>query len=166
MLIRDATHADLPGILAIYNDVIATSTAVYALEPVSLADRTQWLAARQAQGFPVFVAVAGDDVLGFASYGEWRGAWAGYKFTVEHSVHVKAGLRGTGIGRQLMQRLILAAQAAGLHVMIGGIDADNTASIRFHEKLGFKSVAHFHEVGFKFNRWLDLVFMQRLIEGR
>lgn len=165
MIIRTAMAQDLPGILAIYNDVIATSTAVYALAPVSLVDRAQWLAAKQAQGFPVFVAVEGDDVLGFAAYGEWRGAVAGYKFTVEHSVHVKAGLRRTGIGRQMMQRLIETAQAAGLHVMIGGIDADNTASIRFHEKLGFKPVAHFHEVGFKFDRWLDLVFMQRLIEG-
>ena len=165
MIIRDAMAQDLPGILAIYNDVIATSTAVYAAAPVSLEDRAQWLAARQAQGFPVLVAADGDAVQGFASYGEWRFSGAGYKFTVEHTVHVKAGLRGTGIGRQLMQRLIDAAQTAGLHVMIGAIDADNAASIRFHEKLGFKSVAHFHEVGFKFNRWLDLVFMQRLIEA-
>lgn len=164
MIIRDATAQDLPGILAIYNDVIATSTAVYALAPVNLADRAAWLEAKQAQGFPVFVAIGGDDVLGFASYGEWRGAWAGYRYTVEHSVHVDASHRGTGIGRQLMLRLIDAAQAAGKHVIIGAIDADNAASIRFHERLGFKSVAHFHEVGFKFNRWLDLVFMQRFIE--
>ncbi len=164
MIIRDAMAQDLPGILAIYNELIATSTAVWTLEPVSLEDRAQWMAARQAQGFAVFVAVEGDDVLGFATYGEWRGA-RGYKFTVEHSVHVKAGLRRTGIGQQLMQRLIETAQAAGLHVMIGGIDADNTASIRFHEKLGFKSVAHFQQVGFKFDRWLDLVFMQLFLEG-
>ena len=103
-------------------------------------------------------------MLGFASYGEWRVSGRGYKFTVEHSVHIKAASRGTGIGRQLIQRLIDTAQAAGLHVMIGGIDADNTASIRFHERLGFTSVAHFHEVGFKFDRWLDLVFMQRVLE--
>ncbi|MDO9461228.1 MAG: N-acetyltransferase family protein [Alphaproteobacteria bacterium] len=163
MRIRDATHSDLPQMLAIFNDVIATSTAVYALAPVSLEDRTQWMQARQAQGFPILAAVDGDDLLGFASYGEWRGAWGGYKFTVEHSVHVKAGLRGTGIGRQLMEHLILAAHTAGLHVMIGAIDADNAASIRFHERLGFTAVAHFHEVGFKFNRWLDVVFMQRVI---
>ena len=164
MIIRDATQADLPGILAIYNDVIATSTAVYALEPVTLDERAQWLAARQAQGFPVLAAIEGEAVLGFASYGEWRGAWAGYRYTVEHSVHVGASHRGTGIGRQLMLRLIDAAQAAGKHVMIGAIDADNAASIRFHESLGFKSVAHFHQVGHKFDRWLNLVFMQRFIE--
>ncbi|MSP41758.1 MAG: N-acetyltransferase family protein [Alphaproteobacteria bacterium] len=166
MIIRDATQADLLGILSIYNEVIINTTAVYAHDQVTLADRTSWLEGHQSQGFPVFVAVEGDEVLGFASYGEWRHSGAGYKLTVEHSVHVKAGLRATGIGRQLMQRLILAAQTAGLRVMIGAIDAANDASIKFHEQLGFKSVAHFHEVGFKFNRWLDLVFMQRIIEGR
>lgn len=165
MLIRDATHADLPGILAIYNEVIATSTAVYAFEPVTLEDRAAWLAARQARQFPVLVAMEADEVLGFASYGDWRGAWAGYKYTVEHSVHIRDGLRGKGIGRQLMQQLINEARQAGLHVMIGGVDADNKASIKFHERLGFAPVAHFNEVGFKFDRWLDLVFMQRLIEG-
>ncbi len=165
MIIRDATPGDLPGILAIYNEVIATSTAVYALAPVTLEDRAQWLKAREKQGFPVLVAVDADEVLGFASYGEWRGAWAGYRYTVEHSVHIAAAHRGTGIGRQLMLRLIDTAQTTGLHVMIGGIDAENAASIKFHEQLGFEAVAHFHEVGFKFNRWLDLVFMQRLLKS-
>ncbi|MCK9993351.1 MAG: L-amino acid N-acyltransferase [Alphaproteobacteria bacterium] len=163
MLIRDATHADLPGILAIYNEVIATSTAVYAFEPVTLEDRAAWLEARQARQFPVLVAMEADEVLGFASYGDWRGAWAGYKYTVEHSVHIRDGLRGKGIGRQLMQQLINEARQAGLHVMIGGVDADNKASIKFHERLGFAPVAHFNEVGFKFGRWLDLVFMQLLL---
>ena len=165
MILRDATAGDLPGILAIYNEVIVNSTAIYALAPVTLADRAQWLAARQAQNFPVLVAVDADEVLGFASYGEWRGAWAGYKYTVEHSVHIAASHRGTGIGRQLMLRLIDAAQTAGLHVMIGGIDADNVASIKFHERLGFAPVAHFRQVGFKFDRWLDLVFVQRILKS-
>lgn len=163
VIIRDATQSDLPGVLAIYNDVIATSTAVYSYDAVTLEDREAWLEARRSQGFAVLVAVKGDEVLGFASFGEWRGAWPGYTFTVEHSVHVMAGQRGAGIGTQLMRRLILAAQAAGKHVMIGAIDADNEASIRFHERLGFKAVAHFNQVGFKFDRWLDLVFVQKFI---
>lgn len=164
MIIRDAIHTDLPGILAIYNEVIANSTAVYAFEPVNLADRAAWLENRQAKGFPVLVAAEGDDVLGFASYGEWRGAWPGYKYTVEHSVHIKAGRRGAGIGRQLMQYLIHKAQSAKLHVMLGAIDAENAASIQFHERLGFTAVAHFHQTGHKFSRWLDLVFMQLTLD--
>lgn len=164
MILRDAIHTDLPAILAIYNEVITNSTAVYAFEPVNLADRAAWLENRQAKGFPVLVAADGDDVLGFASYGEWRGAWPGYKYTVEHSVHVKSGKRGTGIGRQLMQRLILSAQSAGMHVMLGAIDAENAASIQFHERLGFTAVAHFHQTGHKFGRWLDLVFMQLILD--
>ena len=139
MIIRDATHTDLPGILAIYNEVIVNSTAIYALGPVTLEDRAAWLEARQARQYPVLVAMEGDEVLGFASYGDWRGAWAGYKFTVEHSVHVRDGRRGSGIGRRLMLQLINEAQQAGLHVMIGGIDAENGASIKFHESLGFIS---------------------------
>ena len=162
MIIRDASQGDLPGILAIYNEVIVNSTAVYALEPVSLENRAQWMAARKAQGFPVLAAVEGSQVLGFASYGEWRSV-AGYKFTVEHSVHIAAGHRGSGIGRHLMERLIARAERAGLHVMIGAIDADNAASLRFHERLGFARVAHFRETGYKFGRWLDLVFMQRFL---
>jgi L-amino acid N-acyltransferase len=165
MIIRDAVHADLPGILDIYNEVVATSTAIYALEPVTLEERAAWLEARQARQFPVLVAMEADEVLGFASYGDWRGAWAGYKFTVEHSVHIHAAHRGTGVGRQLMLRLIDAARAAGKHVMIGAIDASNAASIKFHESLGFVPVAHFREVGYKFGRWLDLVFLQRIIKS-
>jgi phosphinothricin acetyltransferase len=164
MLLRDATEADLPAILAIYNDVIAISTAVYALEPATLADRHAWFEARRAQGFPVLVAEAGADVLGFSSFAEWRGAWPGYRYTVEHSVHVRADRRGQGLGRRLVEALFPHAAQMGKHVMIGGIDAANEASIRFHERLGFEKVAHFREVGHKFGRWLDLVFMQRMLD--
>lgn len=164
MQIRDAVPADLPQILAIYNEIIVTSTAVYSERPVDLAERQAWLAARQGQGFPVLVAAAAGAVLGFASFGEWRGAWSGYRHTVEHSVHIGAGHRGTGLGRQLVQALFPRARVLGMHVMIGSIDAANDASIRFHERLGFEQVAHFREVGRKFDRWLDLVFMQRFLE--
>jgi L-amino acid N-acyltransferase YncA len=162
--VRAASEADLAGILAIYNDVIATSTAVYTSEPATLAKRGAWFAARRAQGFPVLVAVAGSEVLGFASFGEWRGAWPGYRYTVEHSVHVRGDVRGRGIGRALLEALFPAALALGKHVMIGGIDAANHASIRFHARLGFERVACFREVGHKFGRWLDLIFMQRFLD--
>ena len=163
--VRAAREGDLAGILAIYNDVIAASTAVYTSEPATLDERRAWFGARCAQGFPVLVAVERDDVLGFASFGEWRGAWPGYRYTVEHSVHVRADVRGQGVGRALVEALFPAALALGKHVMIGGIDAANEASIRFHGRLGFERVASFREVGHKFGRWLDLIFMQRFLDA-
>jgi phosphinothricin acetyltransferase len=163
--VRVATESDLPGILAIYNEVIATSTAVYALEPATLNEPRAWFTPRSAMGFPVMVATdPGGDILGFASFGDWRGAWPGYRYTVEHSVHVRVDVRGRGIGRALVESLFPIALSLGKHVMIGSIDAENDASIRFHERLGFQRVAHFREVGHKFGRWLDLVFMQRFLD--
>ena len=160
--IGDAGEADLPGILAIYNDVIATSTAVYSETPVTLEDRQAWFRARTAQHYPVLVARDDSGVVGYATFGDFR-AWPGYRFTVEHSVHVRADRRGHGIGSRLVDALIPRARMLGKHVMIGGIDADNAASIRMHERLGFERTAHMKEVGRKFDRWLDLVFMQRTL---
>ena len=164
MMIRGAGLADLPGILRIYNEVVATSTAIYAIEPSTLAERAAWLDARQAAGFPVIVCVEGADVLGYASFGDWRGAWAGYRHTVEHSVHVRADRRGAGLGQALVEALLPLALALDKHVMIGAIDAANAGSLRFHERLGFVEAGHFKEVGRKFGRWLDLVFMQRFLD--
>jgi L-amino acid N-acyltransferase len=159
---RPAAEADVAAILAIYNAIIATSTAIYRDEPTTWEERAAWLAARGAAGFPVLVAERGGEVLGFASYGEFRGAFPGYRQSVEHSVHVAAGGRGLGVGAALMGHLLDLAREAGLHVMVGAIDADNAASLRFHEKLGFAECAHFHEVGAKFGRWLDLVFVEKI----
>jgi L-amino acid N-acyltransferase len=165
MDIRDAGESDLPGLLAIYNDVIATSTAIYADLPVTLENRAEWWRARVALGYPVLVAVDDTGVLGFSTFGDFR-AWPGYRFTVEHSVHVRSDCRGHGVGRQLVQALFPRAVALGKHVMIAGIDAANDASIRFHERLGFEKAGHLREVGHKFDRWLDLVFLQRWIAAR
>jgi L-amino acid N-acyltransferase len=165
MLIRDAIEGDLPSILAIYNEVIASSTAIYADDPVSLDNRAAWFGQQKERRFPVLVAIEPDgDVIGYSAFGDWRGAWPGYRHTVEHSVHVRADRRGAGVGRALVEALFPHAEATGKHVMIGGIDAANSASIRLHEKLGFQQVAHFREVGRKFGRWLDLIFMQRTLE--
>lgn len=162
-VLRPATTGDLSGILAIYNDVILSSTAVYALEPSTLAERTAWFDARVGAGFPVLAATQDDTVVGFASFGEFRGAWPGYRYTVEHSVHVARTWRGKGIGAALIDALLARAALMGKHVMIGGIDADNAASLRLHERLGFERVAHFRQVGYKFDRWLDLVFVQKVL---
>lgn len=165
MEIRDADEGDLPGLLAIYNDVIATSTAVYAYVPVDLEDRRQWWRARVAQGYPVLVAVDDSGVLGFSTFGDFR-HMPGYRFTVEHSVHVRADRRGQGIGKDLVQALFPRAEALGKHMMIAGVDGANAPSIRFHERLGFVKAALLREVGHKFDRWLDLVFLQRWIAPR
>lgn len=163
--IRPATVDDLPGLLAIYNDVIATSTAVFSLEPTTLDERRRWFDSRVAAGYPVIVADVEGAVAGFASFGEFRGAWHGYRYSVEHSVHVAAAHRGHGLGSQLTSALFAPAAAMGKHVMIGGIDAANEVSLRMHERLGFERVAHFREVGHKFGRWLDLVFVQKFVDA-
>jgi L-amino acid N-acyltransferase YncA len=163
--IRPARAADLPAMLSIYNEVIENSTAVYALAPSTLAERQAWFDARTSAGFPVLVAMRSGEVVAFASFGEFRGAWPGYRYTVEHSVHVHRDLRGRGIGTALVQALLPLALAMDKHVMIGGIDAANSGSLRMHERLGFERIAHFREVGHKFGRWLDLVFVQRLLDA-
>lgn len=165
MEIRDANEGDLPAILAIYNEVIANSTAVYTETPATLDDRRAWFEARRKAGFPVLAAADASGAIGFATFGEWRGAWPGYLRTVEHSIHVRADRRGTGVGAALMRPLISRAGLAGKHVMIGGIDATNEASLRFHARLGFEQIAHFREVGRKFDRWLDLVFVQKFVDA-
>lgn len=161
-VVRDAVEPDLPALLAIYNDVIATSTAVYSDNPVTLEDRVSWWESRIAQQYPVLVAQGDDGVVGFASFGDFR-AWPGYRYTVEHSVHVHAEVRAHGVGSALMKALLPRASALGKHVMVGGIDAANAPSIRFHARHGFTQAAHLKEVGHKFGRWLDLVLMQRVL---
>ncbi|EEG07215.1 GNAT family N-acetyltransferase [Pseudogulbenkiania ferrooxidans] len=164
MHIRDARLADLPPILAIYNDVIATSTAVYCDLPSTLEERQAWFEGRRAQGYPVLVAEYGDEVVGFASFGDFR-AFPGFRYTVEHSVHIHRDHRGRGIGEHLLLALLPRALALGKHVMVGGVDAANEGSVRFHERLGFTQVGHMPQVGYKFGRWLDLVFLQRYLDA-
>lgn len=163
--LRDAIPGDVPAILAIYNAVIETSTAIYISEPVTLQNRLDWFTDRTAAGFPVLVAEAQGVVAGFATYGEWRGSWPGYLYTVEHSVHVDSAVRGQGVGRHLMLALIDRATAQGKHVMLGAVDAANAPSLAFHRSLGFEPVSHFKEVGRKFDRWLDLVFVQKILDA-
>ena len=162
MQIDDAAETDLPAILGIYNEVVANSTAIYARDPSTLKERADWRAARVTQGYPVLVARDGAEVLGFASFGDFR-AWPGYAATVEHSVHVRADARRRGVGRALLSALPDRARALGKHVILGGIDADNTGSLALHAALGFEKVAHFKQVGRKFDRWLDLVFVQLIL---
>jgi L-amino acid N-acyltransferase len=156
---RDASAEDIESITAIYNDILRTSTAIFSDKPYSVADRMGWWSDRCAAGCPVIVAVEDEVVVGFATYGDFR-ASPGYRNTVEHTVHLRESARGRGVGSALVRELIARARVAGKHVMVGGVDAENEASLRFHERLGFERVAYMREVGFKFGRFLDLVFLQ------
>ena len=113
----------------------------------------------------MLVAKDASGVAGFASFGDFR-AWPGYRYSVEHSIHVRADCRGTGVGAALMSPLLAEAGRIGKHVMIAGVDAANEGSLRFHERLGFSRVGTFRQVGWKFDRWLDLVFLQRILDAR
>jgi phosphinothricin acetyltransferase len=158
----DASRDDLAGILAIYNEVIRNSTAVYSEEEFTRVRGESWFDAKREHGFPVIVARDASGIVGFGTFGEFR-AWPCYRHSVEHSVHVRFDRRGQGIGRVLIVELLARAAAAGKHVMIAGIDADNAVSIGLHRSLGFVEIGHFREVGFKFGRWLDLKFMQCIL---
>lgn len=163
MLIRPATHADLPGVLEIYNDAVLKTTASYDYEPRTLEHRTQWFEERQRDGYPIFVAAdASGAVVGWSALNPYH-ARIGYRFTAENSVYVAESVRGQGIGKLLLDPLIDAARTRGLHAIIAVIDAENEASIRLHAKFGFEKVGYFKEVGFKFGRWLDVVYMERIV---
>ncbi len=163
MRIRDADEADVPAILAIYNDVVINTTAIYDERPSTLEERQAWFNARRGAGFPVLVAELDDEVVGFSTFGEWRSRW-GYRYTVEHSVHVRADCRGRGFGRALIEALFPRAVARGVHMMMAHIDAAAAASRRLHEKLGFTMVGTFREVGRLHSGWVSVVAMQREIQ--
>jgi L-amino acid N-acyltransferase len=163
--VRDADERDLPAILDLVNVAIRDTTAVYRDEPLTLENRSRWWQARRERGFPVLVADDGGAAVGVASYGDFRDSMAlpGYRFTVEHSVHVARSHWGRGVGRVLVEALLERASAAGLHVMVGVIDGENEASLRFHQQLGFVETGRMPGVGRKFDRWLDMVLVQREI---
>jgi phosphinothricin acetyltransferase len=163
--IRDAHDADMGAVRDIYNALVPTTTVAWTEQLQTLDDRRAWFDRQQRDGFPVLVADDDGEVVGFAAYGHFHGAgvWPGYRFTVEHTIHVRESHWGGGLGRRLLTALVERAREAGLHVMVGAVDGDNAASIRFHESLGFTEVARMPEVGRKFDRWLDLVLMQRIL---
>ncbi|CAN5136163.1 GNAT family N-acetyltransferase [soil metagenome] len=158
-LIRPAVDADLDAILTIHNAAIRDSLAIWTDVEVDRADRERWLAEHEADGHPVIVAEVDGAVAGYASYSRFRERM-GYRFTVENSVYVAEGYQRQGIARALMVELIALARAGGIHVMIAGVEAGNTASIALHESLGFEPPVTLREVGTKFDGWLDLTFMR------
>ena len=165
MHVRPATREDLPAIADIYNDAVINTTASYDYEPRPMEQRVAWFEAHEKERLLVFVAVENSSVLGWSSLSHYH-ARIGYRFTVENSVYVSAAQRGRGIGTLLIPPLIESAQTLGLRAIIAAIDAENAVSIRLHARFGFVTVGHFKEVGFKFGRWLDVIYMERLIESR
>jgi len=161
---RTAAQGDLPGILAIYNDAILTTTAVFSYQPHTMAMRAEWFAARQAAGHPVLVATDAGRITGFASLGPFR-AWPAYKYSLENSVYVAADARGKGIGNLLLGALLIEARKLDVHTVIASVEASNEASLRLHTRHGFVEVARFREVGYKFGRWLDLIFLQVMFDS-
>lgn len=160
--IRPAETSDLDAMLAIYNDAIINTTAVYDYQPRTSDAQRQWFETKRAQSLPVFVAHDGARIIGFGSFGPFR-PWPAYQYTVENSLYVDSGFRRKGAGTALLGSLLSAAQAAGYHAMVAGIDATNEASLALHRKAGFDPIAHFREIGWKFEHWLDLVFMEKIL---
>ncbi len=168
MILRNAEPGDLAAIAEILNSEIRSGTASWTVTPKTADDMTRWFGERVAGGYPVLVADDGGEVLGYASYGPFR-AGEGYRETVEHSVYVTRSARGRGIARLLMERLIAAARAAGLAAglarMVGGISADQPASISLHRDLGFEEQGRLKGVGVKRGKRLDLALMVLALDG-
>ncbi len=161
--IRRAQRGDVQAIQTIYNEAVLTSTASYDSEPQPLDTRLRWFDEHVRTGYPIYVASDDGMIIGWSVISPFRPR-PGYRFTAENSVYVKSTHRRLGLGKQLMNPLIVDAKAAGLHCILAVIgDSGNKASVKLHKSLGFKEVAVLPEVGFKFGRWLDQVWMQLML---
>ena len=165
LTVRDAFDGDMPVLRDLYNATILTTTGAWTDRSQTLRERRAWFRRQQRDQYPVLAAEVAGSVVGFAAYGSFRGSgkWPGYRYTVEHTIHVHEDYWGRGIGRSLLEALIERARANDVHVMVAAVDSANSESIAFHQRLGFATVARMPEVGRKFDRWLDLVLMQRII---
>ena len=160
--IRDYQIQDCKAIIEIINDAILNSTALYDYNIRTLNTQEAIFEEKLQKGFPVIVAESNNEVVGFGYYSEFRFREA-YKFTVEHSVYANKNCIGKGIGKLLLSELIERAKKQNLHTMIGVIDSENTNSIDFHKKFGFEEVGFIKESGFKFDRWLHSVIVQKIL---
>jgi phosphinothricin acetyltransferase len=163
--IRPAVDADLPAITHLHDVLIPTTTIAWRDHPAGEDEMRTWFARQVELDHPVLVAEDDGMVVGYTCWSDFRGGprFPGYRYTVELTIHVDGAHHGRGIGRTLLGALVDLAHERGIHVMVAGIDADNAPSIALHEALGFVEVARMPEVGRKFDRWLDLVLMQRIL---
>jgi len=161
--VRAAVKGDCAGILEIYNEAVLNTTASYDYEPRTLEQRLAWYEDHAKNNYPIFVAENEQGrIVGWSALNQYH-ARVGYQFTTENSVYVAADQRGQGIGRLLMPPLITGGRDRGLHAILAAIDAQNEASIRLHASFGFERVGCFKQVGFKFGRWLDVVYLELLL---
>ncbi len=162
--VRRAVAADCPGILAIYNEAVLTTTATYDYEPRPLAHREEWFAAHQRDGLAMFVAESpAGEIVGWSALNKFHDRM-GYRFTGENSIYVGSRWRGRRVGSRLLAPLVEAARVRQFHAIIACIDAQNEASIRLHQRFGFERVGLFRRVGYKFNRWLDVAYLELLMD--
>ncbi len=162
--IKPCTEKQLPEILAIFNEAILNSTALYDYKMRTMDMMYAWYADKQKGNYPIIGAFDWNDMLlGFATYGQFRVRPA-YKYTVEHSIYVRHDRRGHGTGKVLLKEIIKKAEEQDYHVLIGGIDASNTVSILLHEKEGFEFCGLIKQAGYKFGKWLDLAFYQLILK--
>jgi len=160
--IRPATKSDLKAINDIYNHYVLHSTCTYQEEPEPLTNRLKWLA-HHGPKHPVTVALENKKIVGWGSLSAYH-ARSAYRRTVENSVYVHHEQHRRGIGSLLLEDLIARARKLDHRVIIAAIDADQPASIALHKKFDFRKVGHFKQVGFKFGRWLDVVYMELLLQ--
>jgi L-amino acid N-acyltransferase YncA len=164
MRLIDCTRAHAGEILAILNEAIVNSTALWDYEPRPLESMNTWFAVKEAGRLPVIGAVdETGTLLGFASYGTFR-AWPAYRYSVEHSVYVHKDHRGLGLGRTLLAAIVARAREQDYHNIVAGIEASNDASRRLHLEMGFQPCGTIRQAGYKFGRWLDLEFYQLLLD--
>jgi phosphinothricin acetyltransferase len=161
--LRGATQEDLSAILVIYNHAIETTTAVFDYRPHTLQMRQEWFQAKQSANLPIVVAADNNDVVGFVTYGPFR-PWPAYKYTIEHSVYVAPNAQRRGVGRALVKEIVSIANRNQMHNVIAGIVSDNLPSLQLHRSLGFVDAGCVHQVGYKFGQWLDLMFLELLLD--
>jgi phosphinothricin acetyltransferase len=162
-LIRNYQKNDAPAILDIINDFILHTSHNYDYEPKTLEQVEQLFDEKAKDGYPILIGEVGGEIAGYATFGRFRSK-PGYDKTIEHSIYLTKKAQSKGLGTEMMRQLIQIATEDDYHVMIAGMDSENLGSYQFHERLGFKEVARFPEVGFKFGKWLNLVFMQLILE--
>ncbi|WP_417249971.1 GNAT family N-acetyltransferase [Celeribacter sp.] len=163
MKLRQATKHDAAALKAIMAPVIASSTASFSSEERSEVEWAAMVEDRLARGRAFYVAEVDGEVVGYATYDQFRPGNNGYRFTMEHSVYLGDGAQGKGLGRILMITIEEHAREAGNHSMIAAVDADNRDSIAFHDALGYAEAGRLPQAGYKFDRWLDVLFMQKFL---